>query len=139
MLQYEDQTVRQSSGGVMQGLGVRVVEGDSVGYAYSDDFTFESMRQAASTAAQIAHSQAGQVDPVRAGIDSGAVGNFYPVEKPSVDARALEKLELIRRTDRAARAYDPAVTKVNIIFSDQLKRIMVASSDGRLVADLQPL
>lgn len=136
-LQYEDQTVRQSSGGVMQGVGVRVVDGDSVGYAYSEEFTLESMQRAASTAAQIAQSQQGKADPVNVSLVQAA--NLYPVEKPSVDARALEKLDIIRRADKAARAYNSAINKVSITFSDELKRVMIAASDGRLTADVQPL
>ncbi len=136
-LQYDDQTVRQSGAGVIQGVGIRVVVGDNVGYAYSEDLNYASMRQAATTAAQIAASNQGQAQPVdAAGLSSS---NLYPVEKPSVDVRALEKLEIIGRVDRAARAYDPAITKVSITFRDELKRIVVAASDGRLAADVQPL
>jgi TldD protein len=137
MLQYDDQVIRQSTGGVTQGLGVRVVLGDSIGYAYSEDFTLESMRHAATTAAQIAQSSQGQVNPVDASVIQNS--NLYPVEKPTVDARALEKLSLIHRADRAARAYDPAIVKVSVLFSDELKRVMIATSDGRLVGDVQPL
>jgi len=137
MLQYEDQIVRQTSGGVIQGVGIRVAVGDSVGYAYSEDFTYESMRHAANTAAQIAQSSQGIANPVDAAKLANA--NLYPVEKPSVDARALEKLELIRQADSAARAYDPAIIKATVLFSDQLKRVIIASSDGRLAADVQPL
>jgi TldD protein len=137
MLQYEDQIVRQTSGGVIQGVGIRVVVGDSVGYAYSEDFNYESMRHAANTAAQIAQSNQGTANPVDASMVANA--NLYPVEKPSVDARALEKLSLIRRADIAARAYDPAIIKATVLFSDQLKRVVIVSSDGRLAADVQPL
>jgi TldD protein len=134
---YEDQSVRQTSSGVIQGLGVRVVVGDSVGYAYSEDFNVENMRHAAVTAAQIANQTQGKADPVNATLLESA--NLYPVEKPSVDARALEKLELIRRTDKAARAYSPYIQKVTVNFNDELKRVVIATSDGRLAADVQPL
>ncbi len=137
MLQFEDQTVRQSTGGITQGMGVRVVLGDSIGYAYSEDFTLENLKRAATTAAQIAISVQGKADPVNASLLE--TSNLYPVEKPSVDARALEKLEIIRRVDTAARAYNPAIAKVNISLSDELKRVIIVSSDGRLAADLQPL
>ncbi len=137
MLHYEDQILRQSTGGVTQGVGVRVVVGDSVGYAYSEDFTPKSMRHAATTAAQIAHSAQGQAQPVDASFLHNS--NLYPVEKPTVDARALEKLALIHRADKAARAYDPAISKVTVTFNDELKRVMIASSDGRLSSDVQPL
>lgn len=137
MMQFEDQTVRQSTSGVIQGVGIRVVVGDSVGYAYSEDFNAESMRHAATTAAQIAKSGYGKADPVNATLLESS--NLYPVEKPSVDVRALEKLEILRRVDRAARGYNPAISKVSISFSDELKRVVIVSSDGIFAADVQPL
>ncbi|MEI7553964.1 metallopeptidase TldD-related protein [Candidatus Chlorohelix sp.] len=137
LLNYEDQAVRQSSGGITQGMGIRVVQGDAVGYAYSEDFSVESLKHAATTAAQIANSSQGKVNPIDATILSGA--NLYPIEKPTIDARALEKLEIIRRVDKAARAHDPSISKVSVIFADELKRVLIATSDGRLAADVQPL
>jgi TldD protein len=134
---YEDQSVRETGSGVTQGVGIRVVIGDSVGYTYSESFSRESMHQAALVAVQIAKDSARQANPLNATIEG--LSDLYPIEKPSVDVRALEKLELIKRADRAARAYHPAITKVSISFADELKRVMIAASDGRLVADTQPL
>lgn len=136
LISYEEQVVREASSGVTHGVGVRVVLGDSIGYAYSEDFNFESMKQAALTAAQISQSGKG-LNPVNASLED--LPNFYPVTSPTIDARALEKLEIIRRADVAARAYNPSVSKVIVNFADELKRVVIATSDGRLAADTQPL
>jgi len=133
---YEEQTVREASSGVTNGVGIRVVMGDSIGYAYSEDFELENMRHAAVTAAQISHSGQGHT-PINATLQS--LSNLYPVETPTVDVRALEKLDIIKRADVAARAYDPSVSKVVVNFMDELKRVVIATSDGRLAADAQPL
>src|SRR3712207_1407053 len=50
---FEEQAVKSVGGGVMQGLGVRVIAGEAVGYAYTEDLSREAMRRAAKTAAQI--------------------------------------------------------------------------------------
>ena len=34
------------------------------------------------------------------------------------------------RADQAARAYDPRITQVRASYSDELRRILVAASDG---------
>jgi TldD protein len=47
---FEEGAVRGTSSGVVQGLGVRVVLGDAIGYAYTEGFDQESMREAARTA-----------------------------------------------------------------------------------------
>jgi TldD protein len=135
-MMYEEQVVREASSGVTNGVGIRVVSGDSIGYAYSEDFNIENMRHAAITAAQI--SQSGQASsPINASIQD--LPNLYQVEKPTVDVRALEKLEIIKRADLAARAYSPHINKVVVNFLDELKRVVIATSDGRLAADAQPL
>src|SRR5437867_9549723 len=51
---FEEQAVKNASGGVLQGVGIRVVAGDATGYAYTEELTPEAMRQAADTAAKIA-------------------------------------------------------------------------------------
>src|SRR6266496_2920681 len=38
-IQFEEQRVKNVSGGIVQGLGVRVIAGDSIGYAYTEDLS----------------------------------------------------------------------------------------------------
>ena len=54
-LSFEDQQVKSTQASLSQGVGIRVVEGDAIGYAYTEDLSLEAMRRAAATAAQIAH------------------------------------------------------------------------------------
>lgn len=135
-IQFEQQQVKSVGGGILQGLGVRVVSGDAIGYAFTEDLSIEKMRQAAETAARIS-SRHDQVGPVS--VHSETPPQYYPVLNPATDARAAEKLELIRRADTAARAYHPSIVRVDIVFVDELKQILVATSDGRLAGDIQPM
>lgn len=132
----EDQKVKSASSSVLQGVGIRVVAGEAIGYAYTEDLSLPAMRQAASTAANIAsgHYQVAPVD-----VTPGCPSDFYPVQQPSVDVMALEKLALLRRADQAARAYHPSITRVVVSLLDEVKRIMIATSDGRLTSDVQPM
>src|SRR5438067_314169 len=63
---FEEQAVKNAGGGVLQGVGVRVVAGDATGYAYTEELTLEAMRQAADTAAKIA-ARGKRLDPVGVG------------------------------------------------------------------------
>ena len=133
---FEDQKVKSAGGGVMQGVGIRVIRGDSIGYAYTEDLSFESMRKAAETAAHI--STAGErTVPV----DASPVTppSYYPVLNPSTEVAAADKLAVIRRADVAARRYHPSIARVDISIVDEIKRVMIASSDGKLASDVQPL
>jgi TldD protein len=133
---FEDQAVKNVGGGVMQGLGVRVIQGDAVGYAYTEDLSREAMRRAADTAAQIS-TRNRTIDPVDMTIERPP--QFYPVLQESVEAAAADKLAVIRRADRAARAYHPSIARVDISLLDETKRVLIATSDGRLAGDVQPL
>ena len=135
-LLFEEQAVKRASGGVLQGVGVRVVSGDATGYAYTEDFSRESMRQAAQTAARIARR--GRA-PGRLDVTPVGLPNLYPIARPSIEVRAADKLLLLRRADEAARAHDPSIARVVVSLADEMRRIVIASSDGRLAGDVQPM
>ncbi len=43
------------------------------------------------------------------------------------------------RADKAARAFDPRIVQVRASYSDELRRILIAASDGTFASDTQPL
>jgi TldD protein len=133
---FEEQAVRNAGAGVIQGVGIRVVQGDSTGYAYTEEFSREAMRRAAETAAKIAKAGS-RVGPQA--VSLRATPNLYPVRTPSWETPAKEKLAIIRRADATARAYDPMIQRVVVSFGDEIKHIAVATSDGTLVEDTQPM
>ena len=57
----------------------------------------------------------------------------------TADAEIAAKLALIQRADKAARAFDSRITQVRAGFNDELRRILVAASDGTFASDTQPL
>jgi TldD protein len=133
---YEEERVKSVGRGVTLGLGVRVNKGDATGYAYCEELTWEAMAEAARTAAQIA---AAGKSPAPLDVRAIHIPNFYPVAVPTLETLAPEKLELLRRGDRAARAYDPRIVKVQASFAEELKEILIVTADGKLVRDRQPL
>jgi TldD protein len=64
---------------------------------------------------------------------------LYPVAGATTDAEIAAKLALIQRADKAARAYDSRITQVRAGFNDELRRILIAASDGTFASDTQPL
>ena len=135
-IQFEEQRVKNVSGGIVQGLGVRVIAGDAIGYAYTEDLSRERMHQAADTAARIS-SRGEHTGPI--GLQPVDASQFYPVVGPVSEAPAAAKVDLIRSADRAARAYHPSIARVDISLADELKRVLVATSDGRVSGDVQPM
>ena len=133
---FEEERLRTVGRGVSLGMGVRVVDGEATGYAYSQDLDEGSMQRDAQTAARIAHAGGGTAPtPVR----PVSIPDRYPVETPTLYTPDETRLTLIRQADAAARGYDPAVAKVQVSFGEAHRQILVATSDGRLVRDEQPL
>ncbi|MCE9573695.1 MAG: metalloprotease TldD [Deltaproteobacteria bacterium] len=133
---YEDEQVKTVGRGVSLGLGVRVTKGDATGYAYTEDLAWDRMAHAARIAGQIA-SGGGSAQPVD--VAHVAIPDLYTVTTPSLAAPPADKLELLRAADRAARAYDPRITRVEASFVEQIKEVLVVTSDGHLARDVQPL
>ncbi len=132
----DESLVKSASQGMSAGCGIRVLSGERTGYAYTDDLSPDRLLRAARTAALIASGPARQ--PVAA-FTERASQNLYPVLAPEMDAGITAKLELVQRADRAARAYDPRIVQVRAGFSDEVRRILVAASDGTFASDTQPL
>ena len=133
---YEEQILKSAGRSVSAGLGVRVRKGDATGYAYVEDLSPEAMERAARTAAQIAD---GGGAPAPVGLDPLDVANRYPVDMLSLDLAGEEKRALLKRADEAARAVDGRVQRVEASLAEQMREILIATSDGRLVRDRQPL
>jgi TldD protein len=132
----EEGRVRTVGRGVIMGLGVRVLRGDATGYAYTEDLSSDRMEEAARTAAQIA---AGGGAPAPMATSPVALPSFYPIGAATLLAPGSDKVELLRRADRAARAADPRIIRVTATMSEEVKEILIVTSDGKLVRDRQPL
>jgi TldD protein len=132
----EDGIVRSVDSSIHLGLGVRVLKGDATGYAYTEDLSLESMLRAAKTASSIA---TGGGSPKEIGLQGVRSLELYHSVRPPQATDALERLALLREAEAAARAYDSRVSRVTASLVDSLKRILVITSDGRFVADEQPM
>lgn len=133
----EEQIIKSAVKSVVQGVGVRVIIGDKTGYAYTDEIAYDTIRRAAETASHIARSGGtNQVVGVNA---TPNAQNLYPVETPVSSVELGRKIELLRNADKVARAYDRRIREVQSTVVDEMKYVMIATSDGRLVGDTQPL
>jgi TldD protein len=135
---YEDERVKTTSRGVTLGLGVRVLKGEASGYAYCEELHEKAMAEAARTAAQIADG-AKNPDAEAIPVVWPRLPSHYPVAVPSLEAPPTDKLDFLRRADRAARAADPRVVKVTCSLSEEWREIRLYTADGRASHDIQPL
>jgi TldD protein len=133
----EDGLVKKASKDVSQGVGVRVLAGEKTGYAYSDDVTVASIEQAARTAGHIASDTGGpQTIAVRSGRPAR---DLYTLATPPGETSLPQAIALLEAVDREARRHDPRVKNVLASVVLEHKLVMIVTSDGTMVSDVQPL
>ncbi len=132
----EEEKVKSAQAGQSVGVGVRVIVGGKVGYAYSDDLDDDALLRAAETAALIAHGDK-QHAPVS--VARRPLPTFYRLDKHLHAVDVAHKRDLVVRADKAARAADPRIKQVTATYADTTKRILVANTQGHLAEDTQDL
>jgi len=135
-ISIDESIVKSASQGVSVGVGVRVIAGERTGYAYTDDLSPEKIRKAARVAASIAAAPA-SVDKVS--LHERPRRNLYPVLTAPTETAFADRAELVKRADRAARAYDGRIFQVQASYADNLRQVLIATSEGVLSWDRQPL
>jgi len=134
----EEQIIKTATKAVNVGVGIRVLSGEKTGYAYSDDLDQKHILKAARTAAFIASSAS---EGGRIGIEAHSVNenSLYSIQLLSTDIGIQQKIALLKEADQAARAFDPRISQVQASYVDETKHILIVSSSGRCVWDVQPL
>jgi TldD protein len=135
---FDEGILKSASRGVSIGLGVRVLKGDATGYAYVERLDWDAMRGAAETAAQIANGGPA-VGPVRAVSRIGEPPRRYELRTVTLDVPGIDKRRLLERAAAAGHAYDARVVKVEASLAEEIREILIATSEGAMVRDTQPL
>jgi TldD protein len=136
-INLEEQIVKSANRTIEQGVGVRVISGERTGYAYCDEIATDAIRKAALTAAHIADSGK-SIGPMRVSASQPA-HDLYAVVQQASDEALDRKIELLRRADQTARAHDRRIREVQTSFMDKYKVVLIATSEGLLIGDVQPL
>jgi TldD protein len=137
-ISLEEGMVKNCSQSTSNGVGVRVLAESKTGYAYTDDITIENLEVAARTAQYIAQNRPAQV-PAKVGQQPAHAHDLYRIATPVNDVPLDRKVALLYEIDKFTRALDPRVKNVFASIGAEYKVILVASSQGMVVGDIQPL
>lgn len=135
-VRMEEGIIKDSSERISLGVGIRVLKHDQTGYGYTNDLSFEKMKQTALTAAAIANSNK-DIPPVSLESVSTS-GQYYDYKKPLTSEPLKAKVDLITRAYQSASTADSRIKKVQAWLSDEERTVLIANSEGLLVADVRP-
>ncbi len=131
----DDGRVEQVTSGRDRGAGIRVVRGETTGFAYTADLSESGLRAAAEAAGAVAAQGGGGVRTVA--LTRQAPHHVNTVEIFPEEVGKAAKVALLQRVDEAARSAGAAIAQVSAGYGDSRKRIIVANSDGLLAEDEQ--
>ena len=132
-IQLEDDKIEKLSSGIDHGIGVRVVYGDKSAFAYSNDFSEDSLLDIAGTVGRA----------VKEGKEAAATFDLTRV-RPSVDFKIKynpetvemkKKIALVENANRAAKGISSKIKQVSVIYRDSLQNVCIATSDGIIAED----
>src|SRR5690606_36976223 len=112
----DDGKIEELTSGRDRGAGIRVVRGETTGFAHTADLTEDGLRTAAEAAAAAARGGSGGTTVVDLSRQTAPRPNEVAVAPEDV-AKAT-KVELLTRADRVAREQGSAITQVMARYGD---------------------
>lgn len=131
-LKLENGVVSKVNSGNVYGCGIRILKKDKCVYGYTNDISMKSLAKLATTLKDsFFGSKEYEVKPLKLVKSSNKHLPKIPYEKVSQE----ELLSLLKRAYTAAKEYDEKISKVDVGFSYDNKKITIFNSDGKIVKD----
>lgn len=132
----EDNIVNRASSNIDFGVGIRVLKGDQTGYSFSEEVTAEAMKMAADTAANIANT-GNVIQPVE--LKYQKTPEYYSMEQAWEDTAINLKTPILQQINEKTFNLDKRIIKTSVRFGNETSYVMLATSEGRITCDTQPM
>jgi TldD protein len=131
----DDGRVEELSSGRDRGAGIRVVVGETTGFAHTADLSEAGLIRAAEAASAVAQGNGGTTSVAVGGLHDSAA----PREPRSGGGPAskADSLALLRRADEAGRSAGGAISQVQAGYGGSKRQVLIANSEGLLARDEQ--
>ena len=134
-LMFDDGRLKNASYDSGEGFGLRVVSGEGVGYAHSDELSLAAIQRAADAASAIKSGAPALYSEAPRATNRKLYGDDSPLEGPSF----AEKVALLRTVDAYLRDKDPRVVQATASLSGELQEVEILRADGHRIRDTRPL
>ena len=132
---FDDGRLKSASYDSTEGFGLRVVAGETAGYAHASEISEAAIRRAADSASLAKRGRAGVVAEGPRATNTRLYGEENPLASPAFS----DKVALLQEIDAFARGRDPRVVQVSASLVGERREIEILRADGRLLRDVRPL
>jgi TldD protein len=132
---FDDGRLKSASYDSAEGFGLRVVAGETAGYAHSTEISEAAIARAAKSAALAKRGYSGVSAEGPRATNAKLYGEDDPLAHPSFS----DKVALLQEIDAFARGRDPRVAQVLASLAGERRIVEIVRADGRLIRDIRPL
>ncbi len=132
---FDDGRLKSASYDSTEGFGLRVVAGETAGYAHSSEISLAAIGRAGSSAALAKRGYSGTAAEGPRATNERLYGDDDPLASPGFS----EKVALLQEIDAFARERDPRVAQVMASLAGERRVVEVLRADGSLLRDVRPL
>lgn len=134
-LRLEEGKIEENTTGSESGAGIRVIIGESIAYAYTNDLSEDSLLETARVAASaVRGGERSEIDLEKKWNKLPILGE-HPIEIDMEDFPREDKIALLHKADEAARASGSEVVQVVALLGDSRQQIFIANSLDEIVRD----
>jgi TldD protein len=132
---FDDGRLKSASFDSGQGFGLRVVSGETYGYAHASEVSEGALKRAAEAASAAKRGRSGVLALPPSPVNRRLYDDIDPTAAPDFSA----KTSLLAEIDAWCRAKDPRVVQVSVSLAGSRKEVEIVRAGGALVSDARPL
>ena len=134
-LVFDDGRLKSAAYDASEGFGLRVVAGETAGYAHANEISEAAIRRAGASAALAKRGYSGTAAETPQSTNHKLYGEDDPLASPAFS----DKIALLQEIDAYARERDPRVVQVSASLIGERRSIEILRADGRRARDVRPL
>ncbi len=131
----EDRIVKSAGKSLSGGVGVRVIDGESTGFAFCETYNLKDIVKAGKFASAMAQSPSNIVISAFKEIEKG---DYYAAEFLGEDFSLEERVNILKRLENYAFNYSASIEKVTARLTDSVNYVFVVNSEGEWGFDFRP-
>lgn len=123
-LQIEEKKIQKCSTNFDKGVGVRIIKGQKIAYAFTNDLTKRGIEELISALKnQVSEKK-------NLNLKKNLPENQFVIYKNPQDITILQKIEVLKRANSSSWKESNHVKQVKVLYSDSIQNVKIANSEG---------